>query len=76
MHKSAMKCNKILGKWCKNKHGASKIMDMFETYQTTPYELWRGKKPKLSFLRVWGCEAYVKKLQPDKLEIKAKNASL
>jgi hypothetical protein len=33
MHKSAMKCNKTLGKWCKNKHGASKIMDTLETYQ-------------------------------------------
>jgi hypothetical protein len=28
-----MKCNKILGKWCKNKHGASKIIDTLETYQ-------------------------------------------
>ena len=25
----------------------------------------------MSFLKVWGCEAYVKKLQPDKLEPKA-----
>jgi hypothetical protein len=33
MHKSAMKCNKTIGKWCKNKHGASKIIDTFETYQ-------------------------------------------
>jgi hypothetical protein len=32
MHKSAMKCNKTIGKWCKNKHGASKIIDKFETY--------------------------------------------
>jgi transposase InsO family protein len=32
MHKSAMKCNKTLGKWCKNKHGASKIIDTLETY--------------------------------------------
>jgi hypothetical protein len=32
MHKSAMKCNKTLSKWCKNKHGASKIIDTFETY--------------------------------------------
>ena len=29
------------------------------------------KKPKLSFLKVWGCDVYVKKLQPDKLEPKA-----
>ena len=34
-------------------------------------ELWFGKKPKLSFLKVWGCDAYVKKLQPDKLEPKS-----
>jgi hypothetical protein len=33
MHKNAMKCNKTLSKWCKNKHGASKIIDTFETYQ-------------------------------------------
>ena len=39
--------------------------------ETTPYELWFGKKPKLSFLKVWGCDAYVKKLQPDKLEPKS-----
>jgi hypothetical protein len=34
MHKSAMKCNKTLGKWCKNKHGASKIIDTLEMYQS------------------------------------------
>jgi hypothetical protein len=33
MHKSATKCNKTVGKWCKNKHGASKIIDTLETYQ-------------------------------------------
>jgi hypothetical protein len=33
MHKSATKCNETLRKWCKNKHGASKIMDTFEMYQ-------------------------------------------
>jgi hypothetical protein len=32
MYKSATKCNETLGKWCKNKHGASKIIDTFETY--------------------------------------------
>jgi hypothetical protein len=35
MHKNATKCNKTISKWCKNKHGASKIIDTFETYQTT-----------------------------------------
>ena len=29
------------------------------------------QKPKLSFLKVWGCDAYVKRLQPDKLEPKS-----
>jgi hypothetical protein len=28
-----MKCNETQGKWCKNKHGASKIIDTFERYQ-------------------------------------------
>ena len=42
-----------------------------KSVETTPYELWFGKKPKPSFLKVWGCEAYAKKLQPDKLEPKA-----
>jgi hypothetical protein len=32
MHKNATKCNETLSKWCKNKHGASKIMDTLETY--------------------------------------------
>jgi hypothetical protein len=33
MHKNATKCNETLSKWCKNKHGASKMIDTFETYQ-------------------------------------------
>jgi hypothetical protein len=33
MHKNATKYNETLSKWCKNKHGASKIIDTFETYQ-------------------------------------------
>jgi hypothetical protein len=33
MLKNATKCNKTLSKWCKNKHGASKIMDTLEMYQ-------------------------------------------
>ena len=26
----------------------------------TPYEMWMGKSPSLSFLKIWGCEAFVK----------------
>jgi hypothetical protein len=33
-----MKCNETQGKWCKNKHGASKIIDTFETYQNSIWE--------------------------------------
>jgi hypothetical protein len=25
----------------------------------TPYEVWHGRKPDVSHLRVWGCLAYV-----------------
>jgi hypothetical protein len=32
MHKNATKCNETLSKWCKNKHGASKIINTFGTY--------------------------------------------
>ena len=47
-----------------------------KSVQTTPYEIWHGKKAKLLFLKVWGCEAYVKKLQPDKLEPKSDRKSV
>ena len=39
----------------------------FKSIETTPYELWFGKKPKFSLLKVWGCDAYVKRFQTDKL---------
>ena len=42
-----------------------------KSVETTPYELWLGKKPKLLFLTVWACDAYVNKLQPDKIEPKS-----
>ena len=41
-----------------------------KSVETTAYELWFGKKPKLSFLKVWGCDGYVKKFHPDKLKPK------
>src|SRR3954470_12353072 len=36
----------------------------------TPDELWFDKKRKLSFLKVWGCDTYMKKFHPDKLKPK------
>src|SRR3954466_13107636 len=40
-----------------------------------PIEKWCGKKTKLAHLTIWGCEAYVRKLQPDKLESKAEKCT-
>ena len=37
----------------------------------TPYEIWTGRVPNLSFLKIWGCEVYVKRLISDKLEPKS-----
>ena len=42
-----------------------------KSVETTPYELWFGKKPKLSFLKVWGCDTYMKKFDPNKLKPKS-----
>ena len=42
-----------------------------KSVEMTPNELWFSKKPKLSFLKVWGCDAYVKKFHPDKLKLKS-----
>ena len=41
-----------------------------KSIETPPYELWNGKKPNLSPLKIWGCETYVKRLQPNKLNPK------
>src|ERR1043165_1094158 len=42
-----------------------------KSVKTTPFEEWHGPKPRLSHLKIWVCEAYVRKLKPDKLESKA-----
>ena len=42
-----------------------------KSVETTPCELWFGEKPKLSFLKVWSCDAYVKKFHLDKLKLKS-----
>nr|GEX75756.1 hypothetical protein [Tanacetum cinerariifolium] len=49
---------------------ATRILNMVPTKKVdkTPYELWYGKVPKLSYLKVWGCEALVKRDTLDKLQ--------
>ena len=39
--------------------------------EKTPYEMWTGKRPSLSFLKIWGCEAYVKCQVSNKMEPKS-----
>ncbi|GJR47490.1 retrotransposon protein, putative, ty1-copia subclass [Tanacetum coccineum] len=48
---------------------AIRILNMVPTKKVdkTPYELWYGKVPNLSYLKVWGCEALVKQDTPEKL---------
>nr|GEV10799.1 hypothetical protein [Tanacetum cinerariifolium] len=41
----------------KGKESAARILNMVSTKKVnkTPYELWHGKVPNLSYLKVWGC---------------------
>jgi hypothetical protein len=66
MHKNATKCNETLSKWCKNKHGASKIMDTLETYQCLyicrkplSYSIFKTQVPKLcsTGMKDWSCSS-------------------
>ncbi|GJR58706.1 retrotransposon protein, putative, ty1-copia subclass [Tanacetum coccineum] len=49
---------------------ATRILNMVPTKKVdkTPYEIWYGKVPNLSYLKVWGCEVLVKRDTPDKLQ--------
>nr|GEX02007.1 hypothetical protein [Tanacetum cinerariifolium] len=52
---------------------AAPIFNMVPTEKVdkTPYEIWHGQALKLSYLKVWGCEAFVKRdtlTKPDKLD--------
>lgn len=42
-----------------------------KTVDKTPYEIWTGRVPNLSFLKIWGCEVFVKRLTSDKLDPKS-----
>ncbi|GJW09189.1 retrotransposon protein, putative, ty1-copia subclass [Tanacetum coccineum] len=52
---------------------AARILNMVPTKKVnkTPYEMWQGKVPNMSYLKVWGCEALVKRDTPNKLESKS-----
>ena len=40
-------------------------------FTQTPYEIWKRKKLNLSFFNIWGCEAYVKHVDNNKIEPKS-----
>ncbi|GJZ96867.1 retrotransposon protein, putative, ty1-copia subclass [Tanacetum coccineum] len=60
----------LLSFWDYALESAIRIPNMVPTKKVdkTPYELWYGKVPNLSYLKVWGCEALVKWDTPDKLQ--------
>ncbi|GJW40171.1 retrotransposon protein, putative, ty1-copia subclass [Tanacetum coccineum] len=52
------------------------ILNMVPTkkVEKTSYEVWHGQAPMMSYLKVWGCEALVKRdtlTKPDKLELRS-----
>ncbi|KAK8533113.1 hypothetical protein V6N12_076394 [Hibiscus sabdariffa] len=39
-----------------------------KSVQKTPYEIWTRKRPSMSFMKIWGSQAYVKHQMSTKLE--------
>jgi transposase InsO family protein len=54
--------NLPLSFWDYALESAVRILNMVPTKKVdkTPYEMWTGKDLNLSYLKVWGCEAYAK----------------
>ncbi|KAK8665989.1 hypothetical protein V6N13_006142 [Hibiscus sabdariffa] len=46
-----------------------------KSVQKTPYEMWTGRRPNMSFMRVWGFQAYVKHQMSTKLEPKSQKCT-
>ncbi|KAK8669903.1 hypothetical protein V6N13_104671 [Hibiscus sabdariffa] len=46
-----------------------------KSVQKTPHEMWTGRHPNMSFMRVWGCQAYVKHQMSTKLEPKSQKCT-
>ncbi|GKC34303.1 retrotransposon protein, putative, ty1-copia subclass [Tanacetum coccineum] len=38
----------------------------------TPFEMWKGKRPSLGHIKIWGCEVFVRREAQDKLEARSK----
>ncbi|KAK8708633.1 hypothetical protein V6N13_059671 [Hibiscus sabdariffa] len=46
-----------------------------KSVQKTPHEMWTGRRPNMSFMRVWSCQAYVKHQMSTKLEPKSRKCT-
>ncbi|KAK8986846.1 hypothetical protein V6N11_037772 [Hibiscus sabdariffa] len=42
-----------------------------KSVQKTPHEMWIGNRPNMSFMKIWGCKAYVKYQMSTKLKPKS-----
>ncbi|KAK9018566.1 hypothetical protein V6N11_001537 [Hibiscus sabdariffa] len=51
----------------------SEALEKFKEFRNekTPHEMWTGKRPNMSFMKIWGCKAYVKHQMSTKLEPKS-----
>ena len=49
---------------------AAHILNLVPTKKVTktPHEMWTGKVPNLNHIKIWGCEAFVRRETHDKLE--------
>ncbi|KAL4273414.1 hypothetical protein GQ457_13G015300 [Hibiscus cannabinus] len=46
-----------------------------KSVQKTPHEMWTGRRPNMSFMKIWGCKAYVKHQMSTKLEPKTEKCT-
>ncbi|KAK8694010.1 hypothetical protein V6N13_071574 [Hibiscus sabdariffa] len=46
-----------------------------KSIQKTPHEMWTGRRPNMSFMKIWGCKAYVKHQMSTKLEPKSEKCT-
>ncbi|KAK8652167.1 hypothetical protein V6N13_061189 [Hibiscus sabdariffa] len=46
-----------------------------KSVQKTPHEMWTGRRPNMSFMKIWGCKAYVKHHMSTKLEPKSEKCT-
>uniref|UniRef100_A0A2N9IVS8 Uncharacterized protein n=1 Tax=Fagus sylvatica TaxID=28930 RepID=A0A2N9IVS8_FAGSY len=52
------------------KNGVKAVLEILsKKIQSSPYELWNGRKPNLNYLKVWGCIAYFRVSDPKRTKL-------